>query len=323
VHPYGSPFHLTAWKRSIEETFGYRPYCLMATEGECIRAVLPLFLVQNFLTGKALISSPFAVYGGVLADSPEAATALREEVRALGASLNVDYVELRNFHEDQCLGFSRVDRYVTFLQELGADEKAILDAIPRKTRAAVRKSFRYELSTEIASKPEAFVDLYLASLHRLGTPSFPERHFKTLLRNFGSMADVREVRREGKAVAAVLTFFFRDRLVPFYGASDPAHNDCQPNNFMYYDLMRWGRANGYNVFDFGRSKKEGSGSYDFKAHWGMEMRDLPYEMLLVRRKTLPNFSPNNPKLGLAIRVWQKLPLSVTRALGPMFIRLFP
>jgi hypothetical protein len=55
----------------------------------------------------------------------------------------------------------------------------------------------------------------------------------------------------------------------------------------------------------------------------MEERELPYEILLVRRKSLPNFSPANPKFSLAIRMWQKMPLWLTRAAGPWLIRLFP
>src|SRR5947209_18322743 len=68
-HPDGSPFHLIAWKKSIEQTFGYKAMYLVAAAGDRIRGVLPLFLIENLLTGRILISSPFAVYGGILADS--------------------------------------------------------------------------------------------------------------------------------------------------------------------------------------------------------------------------------------------------------------
>jgi hypothetical protein len=91
---------------------------------------------------------------------------------------------------------------------------------------------------------------------------------------------------------------------------------------MYFDLMRWAGANGLRVFDFGRSKKD-SGSYAFKSHWGMRERALPYEILLIERKELPNFSPANPKYDMAIRLWRRLPLPLTRMLGPFLIRLFP
>lgn len=323
-HPLGSPFHLTAWKKSIEEIFRYRPFYLMVVDGQKVRGVLPLFLIENILVGKALLSSPFAVYGGALADSQEAQNALREEVGRLAESLRVQYVELRNAYPEQVLGFSPLMRYVTFTQEIGPKEEAILEAIPRKTRAAVRKSLKQGFTMEVSKgDSRVFEDLYNRNLRRLGTPSFPSKFFPELLRNFGDRIDIREVAVGGRVASAVLNFYFRDQVLPYYGASDPAFHAVAPNNFMYFDLMRWAGQNGYRTFDFGRSKKNMGGSYDFKAHWGMVERPLPYEMLLVKRKTLPNFSPANPIFRAPRKIWQHLPLAVTRRVGPMFLRLVP
>lgn len=322
-HPYGSPFHLIAWKKSIEQTFGYRPLYLVASAGDCIRGVLPLFLVKNLLMGKVLISSPFAVYGGILADSDETRDALLEQVKELGESLGVQHIELRNAHEGQCCGLPRLNRYVTFTQEIGPDEEVILEAIPRKTRYMVRKSLKGSLVSRRQTREfGAFEDLYTRSLRRLGTPAFPRRHFAALLEHFAGMIDVREVLLDGAVVAAVMSFYFRDQILPYYGASDPAYNTAAPNNYMYFDLMRWGGQNGYRSFDFGRSKRI-RGSYDFKSHWGMVERELPYEMLLVRRKELPNYSPTNPVFKLPMKCWQQLPLAVTRIAGPVFLRMVP
>jgi FemAB-related protein (PEP-CTERM system-associated) len=322
-HPYGSPFHLMAWKKSIEETFRYQPYYLVAAQGSNLRGVLPLFLVQNFLMGKALISSPFAVYGGILADSEAVREAFRERVKALGEALQVDYVELRNAHSGQAAGFTAVSRYVTFTQPIGPEESAILEGIPRKTRYMVRKGLKSGCETRRqATNFLAFEALYSENLRRLGTPSFPPRHFARLIANFGDAIDIREVVLEGDVVAAVMSLYFRDTVLPYYGAADVRYNDRAVSNFMYFDLMRSAGKDGYRTFDFGRSKKE-SGSFDFKAHWGMEVRDLPYEMLLVKRKDLPHYSPNNPRFRAAIKLWQNLPLPLTRALGPPLVRLVP
>jgi FemAB-related protein (PEP-CTERM system-associated) len=322
-HPQGTPFHLLAWKRSIQESFGYVPMYLVAAENNSIRAALPLFLVRNLLVGKALISSPFAVYGGILADSPQAQAALGDHVRETAASLKVDYVELRNAYPEQRIGFEGVSRYVTFTQPIASGEDAILRAIPRKTRYTVRKALAQPFwSRRQTARSRHFEDLYAKSLKRLGTPSFPSSHFAALLKNFQGMIDIREILLGEKVVAAVMSFYFRDQVLPYYGASDPAFHEQAPNNFMYFDLMRWAGENGYRVFDFGRSRKE-SGSYAFKAHWGMRMRELPYEMLPVRRKDLPHYSPNNPKFQGMIKVWQNLPLLLTRVLGPKVLPLFP
>src|ERR1039458_7119868 len=109
-HPQGSPFHLIAWKQSIEKTFGYRPLYLVAEAGQQIEAILPVFFVRSLLMGKALISTPFAVYGGILSYSAEARQSLVDEVRRLGESLGVNFIELRNAYPEQCAGLANVTR---------------------------------------------------------------------------------------------------------------------------------------------------------------------------------------------------------------------
>lgn len=321
-HPQGTPFHLIAWKQSIEKTFGYRPFYMVAEAGQEMEAILPVFFVHNLLMGKVLISIPFAVYGGILSHSAEARQALLDEARKLGERLGVNFIELRNAYQEQCAGLANVARYVTFTQQIGPDADAILESIPRKTRYMVRKALKHPYTVRQTRDPRIFEELYSRNLRRLGTPSFPRRHFSTLLSAFGDKADIREVALDGKVVAAVFSFYFRDQVLPYYGAADPAFNEAAPSNFMYYDLMRWAGGRGYKLFDFGRSKKE-SGSFDFKAHWGMQSRDLPYEIVLVRQKELPNFSPANPRYQRAIKLWQRVPLPITRALGPLLIKLVP
>lgn len=325
-HAHGSPFHLIAWKQAIEETFGYIPKYLIGEENGSVVAVLPLFLVENFLAGKVLLSTPFAVYGGVLAASEEARLSIKERLEGLSNELKVDHAELRNAWPEQRLGWAELPRYVTFTQELAREEEAILEAIPRKTRRMVRKALENPFEARLTRDSGEFERLYLANLRKLGTPAFPHRHFANLLKHFGQQVHVREVCLEGKVVSAVMTFSYGDQLLPYYGAADSAYNRQSPTNFMYFDQMRWAAAEGYRVFDFGRSKKDedrDAGSYGFKTHWGMVERDLPYEILLVRRRELPNLTPKNPKFQLFLKIWQRLPLPVTKILGPWLIRLVP
>ncbi len=148
-HPCGTPLHLVAWKKTIESVFRYKPYYLMATEAGQTRGVLPLFLVKNLLMGKVLLSTPFAVYGGILAACGEARQALAARAAELARTLGVEYLELRNASAEQAAGFTVVSRYVTFQQQVGPDEQAVLKSIPRKTRAAVRKGIDAGLATRI------------------------------------------------------------------------------------------------------------------------------------------------------------------------------
>jgi len=322
-HPHASPFHLIAWQKTIEESFGYRSWYLWVREGSRVRGILPLFEVKNPILGRVLISTPFAVYGGILADGPEARRALYDRALALGSQLGVQYIELRNAFPEQCAGESNVNRYVSFAQPLLPDAEATLESLPKKTRNLVRKALKHPFRMEYGVKHLThFERLYATNMRRLGTPCFPSKYFANLTRNFGELVDVRETWLDGKAVAASLNFFFRGEMHIYYAAADTRLNALGPNTFMYFDHLCWAGRNGYTSFDFGRCKR-GTGVFEFKRHWNTTMRELPYEVVLVRRKELPNFSPANPRFDLAIRLWRKMPLWLTRLLGPRLIRLFP
>lgn len=322
-HAAGTPFHLCAWKRTIVETYGYAPYYLVARTGDLIRGILPLFLVNNWILGKALISSPFAVYGGILAGDDDARIALYNHARALGESLGVDYIELRNAYPEQCVGTSNVSLYVGFTQPLTPDDEELMRSLPKKTRNMVRKSQRTAFSLRRTHDTTHLYALMTRNMRRLGTPSFSRKYFDNVIRNFGpEQVDVREVWSDGIVMAAGMNFLFRRDMHTYHASADTRFNDLGPNTFMYYENLRWAGQNGYTTFDFGRSKR-GTGPYEFKRHWNTTMRELPYEIVLIRRKQLPNLNPANPKMRLPIQLWSRLPLALTRAIGPTVVRWFP
>jgi FemAB-related protein (PEP-CTERM system-associated) len=322
-HPQGSPFHTIAWKNCIERTFRYRPYYLAAFEGSRITGLLPLFLTHSFIAGKALISSPFAVYGGILSVDADTRHALRDHAAELGRSLQVQYIEFRNAWPEQCVGWAPLQRYVTFTQPLSAqDPEALLQQVPKKTRNMIRKSLKTPFEVRRGRDWRAFERLHSLTLRRLGTPSFPPAHFDEILKQFGPGIDICEVVLDGQVVGSSLSFLFRNEVHIYYAATDPKFNHLATNYRMYFESLLWAARSGFSIFDFGRCKL-GAGTFEFKRHWDTTQRDLPYEILLVQRKEMPNFSPANAKFDLAIRIWRHIPLFVTRAVGPWFIRLFP
>ena len=322
-HPLGSPFHLTAWKKTIEQSFGYRPVCLVAASEKGVCGVLPLFLVNNVILGKALISSPFAVYGGILADCPGTRDRLYSSAKSLGEEMGVDYIEFRNAYMEQCGGTPNVSRYVTFTHQTQRDEAALMEALPKKTRNMARKALREPFAARYGIRDPKVLDrVHSRNMRRLGTPNFPRKYFSNLLAHFGELADIREVWLKNTPMAVSLNFYFGGQMHTYHAAADARYNALSPNTFMYFDHLRWAGQNGFPIFDFGRSKK-GTGTFEFKKHWATTVRELPYEIVLIGRKELPNFSPANPRFGFAIRVWQKLPLPLTRLLSRFVFPLFP
>lgn len=322
-HPLATLFHTTAWKRVIERTFGFKARYLFIEEGGTIQGVLPLFEVLSPVQGRSLISTPFAVYGGPCADSEHMASLLRTAACRIAQAKNVQYLELREQQPVSDAGFQTKRLYTAFDAELPQNVEELERRLPRDTRYMIRKAQKNGLTSVVdAGHLEVFYDIFSHSYHHLGTPVFPKRLFKIILEEFGEKVELTTVWHEAKAVAAVLSFRFRDWIVPYFGGSYVESRRLAANNFMYWEVMRRGMASGARFFDFGRSKL-GSGSYAFKRQWNMQERALPYQFFLVSRKTMPNFSPANPKFNFSISLWKAMPFPLAKMLGPRVIRWFP
>jgi FemAB-related protein (PEP-CTERM system-associated) len=211
------------------------------------------------------------------------------------------------------------DLYVTFRKQIDPDVEHNLLAIPRKQRAMVRKGIKAGLKSEIDNGVERFFAAYADSVHRLGTPVFPKRYFQILREVFGPDCEVMTVTHDGQLVAGVLSFYFRDEVLPYYGGGTASARDVAGNDFMYWDLMRRACERGIRVFDYGRSKR-GTGSFDFKKNWGFEPQPLHYEYLLIKGKHVPEHNPLNPKYSLFIKMWQRLPLPLANLIGPHIVK---
>lgn len=322
-HPNATVFHLSAWKRVVEKAFGFKSRYLFLEQDGVIRGVLPLFLVSSPLQGRSLISTPFAVYGGPCADTEEMAAQLRMAACRMAEREAVQYLELRESMPTGDSRFQTKKLYATFDCELPERVEDLFKRFPRDTRYMIRKAEKLGLQAVVDSKfLDAFYDVFCHSYHHLGTPVFPKRLFQIILEEFGDQCELTTVWHEGKAVASVFSLRFRDWIVPYFGGSYVESRRLAANNFMYWEVMKHGIATGARYFDFGRSKL-GSGSYAFKTQWNMRERPLPYQFYLVRRQSMPNFSPANPKFKFSISLWKTMPLALTRRLGPAVVRWFP
>jgi FemAB-related protein (PEP-CTERM system-associated) len=330
-HAAGTFFHLSAWRQILAQSFGFEPIYLCARNADSIRGVMPLFLVKSLLFGRSLVGMPLGVYGGPIAVDDQAAHALIETATNLARRHAVGYLEIRgNPHSGSpfdanlnCGAWSRKDIYSVFLSEIAPTDEENLARIPRKQRRMVRQGEKHGLTARFDNDGlRVFYDVYAESVRNLGTPVYAYRYFENLLAAFGERCKVLLIEYRGKVISGVLSFFYRDQVLPYYAGALKEYQHLAPNDFMYWQLMKHAAASGYKVFDFGRSK-EGTGPYHFKRHWGFEPRPLPYWYYSPKGERIPDASPLNPKLQWAIRIWRALPLGVTKALGPHIVRHIP
>ena len=317
--PEASFFHRAGWQTLLRDVFRHDSHFLYAEDGGAIVGVLPLGHVKSRLFGNALVSLPFGVYGGVAASDPAAAQLLEQEAQGLARRLDVDHLEMRNVqrrHADWPLQ----DLYVTFRKSIVADDEANMLAIPRKQRAMVRKGIKNGLQSSIDPTVDRFFALYADNVHRHGTPAMSKRYFQALLTTFGKDCEVLTVTSpEGRPLSSVLSFYFRDEVLPYYAGDDEAARDLAGNDFKYWELMRHAAARGARVFDYGRSK-QGTGSFAFKKNWGFEPLPLHYEYQLYKRDAVPQNNPSNAKYQFVIRTWRRLPRALVNFVGPHIVR---
>ncbi|KUR77658.1 FemAB family XrtA/PEP-CTERM system-associated protein [Novosphingobium sp. FSW06-99] len=317
--PDASVFHRPEWLGAVAHASGHTAHVLIAEADGVPAALLPLHAVHSPLFGRALVSTGFAVDGGVIGDGAHCG-ALAEAATRLAARLSCGTVELRGGPLPQAPGWHiKTDSHAGFVAPLAADDEAQLTAIPRKQRAEVRKGLAQAMTMRIgttASDRKMHYAVYAQSVRNLGTPVFPRALFDAVLDAFGDDADILTVLHGDEPVASVLNLYHRGAVMPYWGGGVFAARALRANDVMYYRLMCHARTRGCDRFDFGRSKVD-TGAYHFKRNWGFAPQPLAYASWAADGMAPRDINPLSPKYRARIALWQKLPLAIANRIGPL------
>jgi len=307
-------FHRAGWQQVAAAAFHHQTHSLCAVREDRLVGVLPLIDVKSRFFGHALISSAFCVAGGPLASDSSAQEALIHRALRLGRDLGVDYIELRDTSLNAQDWTPQTGLYEGFERAIALDEEECLRQIPRKQRAVLRKALEQSFTITIDQDVDAFFPVYARTMRNHGTPALPRRYFGSLMATFEGDVDILTVWSRGEPLSAVLSFYFRNRVLPYYTGSANEARAIGANDLMYWHLMRHAIARGCTVFDFGRSKV-GTGAHSFKKNWGFDPRPITHWFYLYRRRTLPNVNPTNPRYAPIIAFWRQLPLPLATFLS--------
>ncbi|GAM10596.1 femAB family protein [Geobacter sp. OR-1] len=317
-------YHQFKWKTIIEKSFGHEGHYLATVDedGEW-QGVLPLIHMKSSLFGNFLVSVPFVNYGGLLCLNAVAGEALLVAAEKVRRECGADHVELRHLRN----GFDGLptrQHKVTMILELAGTVDEQWQAFNAKLRNQIRKPEKFGLVPEIGHVEllDGFYDVFARNMRDLGTPVYAKKFFYTVLDELADSSHIIAVRHEGRIIAAGIALWFGDTIeIPWASSIADFKNFC-PNNMLYWEAIKLAIGNGFNKFDFGRSTPH-EGTYNFKKQWGAEPVQLYWQYLLPKGETLPELNPKNPKFELAIKVWQKLPVGLTRLIGPPIVRNIP
>ncbi|HKR16786.1 FemAB family XrtA/PEP-CTERM system-associated protein [Rhizorhapis sp.] len=321
--PDSTPFHRPAWIKAVATGTGQKAHYLVARDAAgAIRGVLPLTEIRSWLFGRALVSSGFAVGGGMLADGDHVAETLAQACWTLAESLGCTTAELRGGPAPAGGWVTKSKTYMGFRKPLETDDEAQLQAVPRKHRAELRKGLANNLQFEIGRDRrlrDIHYALFARSVHNLGTPVFPRTLFEAVLDGFGEDADIAVVFHHGKPVSSILSLYHGAACMPYWQGSSTSARALRSNEVAYFRLMSLARERGYRLFDFGRSKG-GTGPAAWKKSWGWEGEPLSYHVRAAEGHELRDVNPLSPQYQRKVELWRKLPLGLANCIGPHIAR---
>jgi FemAB-related protein (PEP-CTERM system-associated) len=312
-----------AWMSVLARGLGHVPYCLEAVEGERTRGFLSLAYVRSLLFGRFLVSLPYLNYGGVEADEASAPLLIDGAVQ-LADRLKVRYLELRHEHPitHPALTHVRTDK-VHMRLDLPATPGKLWDELDGKVRNQVRKGQKNGLSVAWGHKDvlDDFYAVFSQNMRDLGTPVYSKGLFRAILEQFPQRAELCIVRAGTLPVAgALLLHGWGVTEVPS-ASSLRSHNHTCANMLLYWNLLERAVQAGQDVFDFGRSSED-SPTMRFKKQWGSSPAASAWQFYL-RRGELGGMQKESPRYQRVIRIWQRLPVSLTRLIGPAIVRGIP
>lgn len=287
-------------------------YRYIEQEGEWL-AILPMTRVTRPFAGNALISNPFAVSASMLCAEGVDQSSILELFTQQTSGF--DYIELRDVQMRLPETWQTHQHFVNFEKTLTDDHDENWLAIPNRQRAVIRKADKCDLTFEFHHDLERFLRVYAISLRNLGTPIYHRRFFEQLITRFESQLKIATVSKDGCDLTTVLCFQFRDRLMPYYGGGIPDARYFHAYPWMYWQLMKYGVDHSMPTFDFGRSPTS-SGPYAFKKNLGFKPRPLTYATLAINGVP-PDLTGQSSMAKHLIKIWQHLPVQVSRWVGPV------
>lgn len=312
------------WLEVLTEAFSHEPYVVEATREGRVVAGLCLCFVRTRLFGRFLVSLPYLNSSGLHSDDAAASSAVMDKAAALADELDVKYLELRNESaiEHPRINQARTDK-VHMRLLLPSSGAVLWEQISAKVRNQVRKAQQYDFTVHWGQQDlvDDFYTVFSRNMRDLGTPTYSRGLFQSILNRFSDSTELCVVRDGDRAIAAALLLHGRGVTEVPSASSLKVYNPSSANMLLYWNLLERAAERGQESFDFGRST-ENSPTFRFKKQWGAKPYPAEWQYY-VRQGEAGTLRPDNPKYRVMIAIWRRLPLTLTRWLGPKIVRGIP
>ena len=312
------------WLRILEAGFRHRPYLVQFRQGENVQGRLPLAFVKSALFGRMLVSLPYVNSGGVQAETPEIAKQLIDAAVALADQLNCRYLELRHEQRYSHPALTmEMDSKVHLRLTLPTTAGTLWDKLKSSVRNQVRKGQRQGFTVRWGGEEllRDFYQVFSHTMRNLGTPVFGQSLFRSILTHLSDRAEFCGIYDGRRWVASGLLLHGTETTEVPSAAALHRYRPTNANMLLYWHLLERAVQRGQHCFDFGRSTVD-SPTYRFKKQWGAQPSPACWQYYL-RSGSVDALRPENESNQRLIKIWKRLPVRLTRWLGPPIVRGIP
>ena len=310
--------HSPEWFTLIHRAYGHTPLYLTMNDGNGRSGVLPAFVVRRPFFGTVVTSMPFLDSGGPCSRSPETRTMLVEHLIAEARRIGATQVELR-CSERLDIPAQPAEHKVNLTLPLPADPDDLWRGFDKQVRNQIRKAERSGLTIEQGGVENlrAFYEAFVVRMRDLGSPPHAPEFLRGVIDAFGGRARIVLVRKGHVTIGALFALAFKDRLVVPWAICLKEYFSLCPNMLLYWQTLRSACVEGFKRFDFGRSTRD-SGTYRFKLQWGAQEEPLFWYFISPDRirSQVTTVAGQRSKAEILGKAWQRLPLALTRSVGP-------
>jgi FemAB-related protein (PEP-CTERM system-associated) len=315
--------HHPAWGNILAETFGLKTYLVVHRTKGTIQGGLPLCLCDQPFTGRAMISMPFLNYGGLLASDQKVKKTILNKCRQLINKKGIDYMELR--HNGSGIG-ELADRTIrnriSFSLNLNRSPEAIFESFKKQLRTRIRKAAKQDLTLyQGKDRLTHFYDTFVQAMKEHGTPVLPKRFFAAVLKYLPDNAEIMIAYKDNRPIGGKMYLKFKDKLTMTWGCFPNRYKHLLANYLLTWSLIEQFANGPVQTLDFGRSPKN-SGGYAYKSNWGPDEIPISTDYIAANPNKIPNLRPENIKFKIPILIWKKMPLPLTKLIGPRLAKYF-
>lgn len=314
-------FHHPDWMKNLEDSYGYTTFIAAVEDGpNRISAGVPLAEVDSRLTGRRWVSLPFSDYCQPLANVEEGLEALTNGLFELKRETGIPRIELRWEYPARpkiATASLNVLHIGHFHRET---EEEVLAQFKRKVRYCIRttqeRGVRVEGGTSAGHLKE-FYRLHCLTRRRHGVPVQPWLYFENLGRNLleHGLGQVLLAYLDDTCIAGLVYLKFGKTVTMKYGASGEVDlTNLHPNYLLDWEAIRRGSAEGYTLFDCGRSDINNTGLRNYKNQWRYEEKPLVYSYLGCKPEE------ESRLMGLSTGLIRHSPMWVCRTIGELLYR---